>query len=439
LGRSLPADGGEQSNLGLSRIGGSPAWPLECRSLPSRAPSAATAVGAAGNGPLVCALCGAPLALVGQFAAGYDNNPRRLLQVFACSSAGACGGATDAAAWRVLRVTSACEPAAAGQQQYCQDALAESSSAAVATTAGGTSGADMDEDWGISHNTGGDDDWGAVTATAGDGDDDELDALLLARDSRAAAATTASASSTAAACSSGGGGGSSGSTADVGTAEEEAWTGKPDPSPADTWPCYALEIYDEPTKEAKSGEHERELLERYLKSGLADEDGGSGGGRAGADAALPQEVLQELSAEEDKLRADAAVEEEDEMMDDVDGGDVDLDGGVTAEWLHKFQRRIERSPAQAIRYSWGGQPLWMAPPARELAAGTWPPPCTRCGAARIFELQLLPTLLSQLRSAWPKESPGLAMDWGTVVIYTCGEDCAADEPSEEFVVVQAGV
>jgi hypothetical protein len=56
-----------------------------------------------------------------------------------------------------------------------------------------------------------------------------------------------------------------------------------------------------------------------------------------------------------------------------------------------FQRRVSREPSQVLRYAYGGEPLWC----------TYPPPdiskipcCEGCGAERVFEMQLMPALLS---------------------------------------------
>jgi hypothetical protein len=197
------------------------------------------------------------------------------------------------------------------------------------------------------------------------------------------------------------------------------------------WPCRALQIDYEPYAGPKSGEHEQELLDRYLKSDLVDEEGATAA-TAVSSGSVPPEVAAEISLEEARMKAD--------MMDENSGMDSDADDGDEAgvEWLSRFQRRLERSPEQVVRYAWGGSPLWMRPPPAEANGGSWPPPCPRCGAGRVFELQLLPTLLSQADAAAQRQA-----DWGTVLVYTCSKDCAAreemDDVCEEFVVVQPAV
>lgn len=48
------------------------------------------------------------------------------------------------------------------------------------------------------------------------------------------------------------------------------------------------------------------------------------------------------------------------------------------------------------RYSWSGQPLFLTCPTSEV---TELPACSHCGAQRTFEFQLMPALVSMLRSA----------------------------------------
>jgi len=169
------------------------------------------------------------------------------------------------------------------------------------------------------------------------------------------------------------------------------------------FPAFALQIYDEPAALPKSFERELELLARYRQSEWAIED-------AGADPEAPPAA---------------------ETLADEDGrGD---------SWFLKFQHRLERSPRQVVRYSWGGKPLWISDPPEEASNSAWPPPCSRCGAPRIFELQLLPTLLCEVRRRCPELVGDSDIEWGTVLVYTCSGDCCSDASCREFVVVQPAV
>lgn len=187
------------------------------------------------------------------------------------------------------------------------------------------------------------------------------------------------------------------------------------------WPCLSLAIYTEPSATTGSDDHENELFERYKMSELSAEESGEGDSVA---EAIPQEEFAMADVEEDE--------------------ECGTSGGDQGKWLLKLQRRLERSPTQVVRYSWGGEPLWVAPPPTAfIGGGSSPPPCCRCGAARQFELQLLPSLPDQAR--WWAACQGAEgegsweVEWGTVVVYTCSADCSTEEPCEEFVVVQPPV
>ncbi len=70
-------------------------------------------------------------------------------------------------------------------------------------------------------------------------------------------------------------------------------------------------------------------------------------------------------------------------------------------------------------------------------------PACRCGAPRVFELQILPSLLHVLEV--DKASTGTdlgslyshGMNWGNLCVYSCPHSCP--ESDSEFVVVQESV
>ncbi|KNE57321.1 hypothetical protein AMAG_03044 [Allomyces macrogynus ATCC 38327] len=117
--------------------------------------------------------------------------------------------------------------------------------------------------------------------------------------------------------------------------------------------------------------------------------------------------------------------------------------------LEKFVERIEDNPGQVVRYRHGGRALHYsdftvisAPPAPKAGSkpGVAVPKCSRCGSARVFECQLMSTLLSVLpvEQYAAKAADGKApvdekahpstwysgMEFGTVLVYTCGKNCA---------------
>ncbi|NXY61138.1 PDD2L protein, partial [Callaeas wilsoni] len=100
--------------------------------------------------------------------------------------------------------------------------------------------------------------------------------------------------------------------------------------------------------------------------------------------------------------------------------------------FHRFMKRISLCPEQILRYSWGGQPLFMTCPPASLEQGV--PACSNCGSSRVFELQLMPTLVSMLQS-----DSDLSVEFGTVIVYTCERSCwptNQQTPLEEFIFVQ---
>ncbi|XP_072136094.1 LOW QUALITY PROTEIN: programmed cell death protein 2-like [Mobula birostris] len=100
----------------------------------------------------------------------------------------------------------------------------------------------------------------------------------------------------------------------------------------------------------------------------------------------------------------------------------------------KFMKQIASCPEQILRYSWSGQPLLISP----LPVGKdWDiPTCENCGGRRVFEFQLMPALVSLLRSTDNKE---VSVEFGTVLVFTCERSCWSpgnQRPMEEYAVVQ---
>ncbi|MCJ8735815.1 hypothetical protein PDJAM_G00251930 [Pangasius djambal] len=100
-----------------------------------------------------------------------------------------------------------------------------------------------------------------------------------------------------------------------------------------------------------------------------------------------------------------------------------------------FMKRISLCPEQVLRYSWSGTPLFIIEPPSNV--NQMVPPCAHCGSPRVFEFQLMPALVSLLRGA--HLSSELAVEFGTVLIYTCRDSCwtsGLGSPVEEFHFVQ---
>ncbi|XP_059162826.1 programmed cell death protein 2-like [Physella acuta] len=93
----------------------------------------------------------------------------------------------------------------------------------------------------------------------------------------------------------------------------------------------------------------------------------------------------------------------------------------------KFKNRVDYEPTQVLRYSRGGEPLWVS--AYNKPSPEDIPNCS-CGAPRIFEFQVMPQLLNFLSV----DRLDASLDWGIVCAYTCKDNCAiSNSYKEEFV------
>ena len=111
--------------------------------------------------------------------------------------------------------------------------------------------------------------------------------------------------------------------------------------------------------------------------------------------------------------------------------------------FQRFAERLAQNPEQVLRYEFAAQPLLYSatdPVGRLFSHGAAPntnarvqtatrgttggiPPCTYCGRGRVFELQLVPHAITELEV----EEEGLdGMDWGTIIVGVCKEDCRED-------------
>lgn len=86
----------------------------------------------------------------------------------------------------------------------------------------------------------------------------------------------------------------------------------------------------------------------------------------------------------------------------------------------EFCETVQAYPNQVLRYSFQGSPL--------LYSNQFIPqiPNCVCGASRVFECQLMPALVTKL---------GLDFSFGTILFYSCGNDCSLNSYSKEFCFV----
>ncbi|KAI9183271.1 hypothetical protein H9P43_004188 [Blastocladiella emersonii ATCC 22665] len=141
--------------------------------------------------------------------------------------------------------------------------------------------------------------------------------------------------------------------------------------------------------------------------------------------------------------------------DAVPGWDVSAEGyeatrikGYT-KTLARFVDRVEDNPRQAVRYHFGGSPLAYSehtvahgmPRGAPSAAHGRVPPCPYCGAKRVYECQVMPTVLSLLNVEAQAPPPNQAeleaagrhpslwmqgMEFGTALVFVCGQNCRAE-------------
>ena len=110
--------------------------------------------------------------------------------------------------------------------------------------------------------------------------------------------------------------------------------------------------------------------------------------------------------------------------------------------FQRFADRLAQNPLQVLRYDFCGVPLLCSnldPVARMLGSQAIPnigderrpretrkldgigmPRCANCGANRVFEVQLMPHAITELEADCTDWN---GMDWGTVIVGVCGQDC----------------
>jgi len=103
------------------------------------------------------------------------------------------------------------------------------------------------------------------------------------------------------------------------------------------------------------------------------------------------------------------------------------------ELLHKMVEIIQKNPGQVLRYTRQcGVPPLLLQPMPEMKI----PLCRHCGSSTTFELQLLPSLVAQLRVEGG-EVDGPPVEFGTVLVFSCLASCWGEGgPREETVIVQ---
>ncbi|KAF2170636.1 hypothetical protein M409DRAFT_64302 [Zasmidium cellare ATCC 36951] len=106
--------------------------------------------------------------------------------------------------------------------------------------------------------------------------------------------------------------------------------------------------------------------------------------------------------------------------------------------FQRFADHLSQNPEQVLRYDFEGQPLLYSKSdkvgklfaeaagqegnvkVKTQGGGAKIPRCNNCGAARVFELQLTPHVITELEA---DEMSIDGMDWGTIILGVCSKDC----------------
>ncbi|RNF10992.1 pre-rRNA-processing protein TSR4 [Trypanosoma conorhini] len=150
------------------------------------------------------------------------------------------------------------------------------------------------------------------------------------------------------------------------------------------FPCFALDVFEEPPKlRSNSPAFRNQLQDAQKKYG-------------------------------DNVVETAVVEEDDEPLQE--------------KRLRKYVERIGRAPSQCVRWAPGKEPLQSS-----VVAAT-APPCPYCGKERRYELQLTSPIIYFLTHK--KGSRKQSLHFGNVLVFTCSGNCNTEAYSSEYCVVE---
>jgi pre-rRNA-processing protein TSR4 len=228
----------------------------------------------------------------------------------------------------------------------------------------------------------------------------------------------------------------------------------------DSFDYYALTAFDEPDAPMQQMEED-------------DVGVGAGGLSSISDEKVRNMLARYMAEEEDEMILAALKGTPEGAAASGNGGDFwepDERLSLRDRVLLGFQDRINRNPRQVVRYAPGGVPMWSIPTeipspsnnstsnrknttAQPIENGRLVPRCPGCGTERIFEVQLLPSVLHVLEvdqysgesssSDLSKPQSGInallstGMNWGSVAMYTCPA-CPLGT-HEEHLVIQKSV
>ncbi|XP_050298103.1 programmed cell death protein 2 [Anthonomus grandis grandis] len=134
-------------------------------------------------------------------------------------------------------------------------------------------------------------------------------------------------------------------------------------------------------------------------------------------------IIESEDIEEESINEQEAMEEYEKLkaegktgtLTDIEESDLDAHAATDSDKVFsKFKKKVSEYPDQVIRYSRGGQPLFIA---KEPLPDSIPD-CEYCGGPRQFEFQVMPQILSCLKE--------YELDWGVILVYTCKNSCVGD-------------
>ncbi|EFC50620.1 hypothetical protein NAEGRDRAFT_77668 [Naegleria gruberi] len=226
-------------------------------------------------------------------------------------------------------------------------------------------------------------------------------------------------------------------------------------------PCFALDIYEEPEDE----EFPEDSQEMKLLKELKNEEVNEGVEAEAFAKKFMSEKIQGINFKEteegDKVEGEHSEETDDETHAETNQGvEIPESQKISLAFVH-FQTILAKCPNQSIRWQYGGKPLWVSDAPTDLLSkyvqikkklmeekaqrvalkdsehsddedeldhehdlepnpSDYIPKCDKCGAPRVFELEILPTLIYQLQvDKYVKKGVEEGMQFGCVCIFTC--------------------
>ncbi|KAJ6229535.1 programmed cell death protein 2-like [Anaeramoeba flamelloides] len=182
-------------------------------------------------------------------------------------------------------------------------------------------------------------------------------------------------------------------------------------------PSYSIELYEEPELQSqKQFQYENKLLQKYLENNEIEvEEIQKNKKSKQKNTNKKKKVNKNLGKEKEKEKEIFEDEDEEEEEDDEeDFGDFSEN---KQDLFDNFIERIQLSPEQLLRYQFDGKPILASPfPIQKV------PKCS-CGAKRIFEMQIVSSMRSQIgKYLSPKQLEKL--EFVNVMVFSCSNSCS---------------